>query len=127
MSINCVRSLLEKASARIPEKVAIIGDNYSLTYEELLQKVNQVAHYLSELELPKGSRIGIYSHKGVEQIISILAIMSTDYIFVPISRLLKPEQVQHIINDCGIGCLITDKSKLKKIEDIDYQGTDYHL
>ncbi len=93
-----------------------------MTYQELLERVNQVAYYLSELELPKGSRIGIYSYKGIEQIISILAIMSTDYIFVPISRLLKPEQVQHIINDCGIECLITDKSKLKKIEEIDYDG-----
>ena len=89
MSINCMRSLIEKAVRKSPERVALIERDRSLTYKELYTKINQVAHYLSELELPKGSRIGIYSYKNIEQVISILAILSTDYIFVPISRLLN--------------------------------------
>ena len=123
MSINCMRSLIEKAVRKAPQKIALIDGSRKLTYEELYTKVNQVAHYLSELELPKGSRIGIYSYKNLEQVISILAILSTDYIFVPISRLLKPEQVQHIIKDCGISCIITDKNKLKNIREIEFSGT----
>ncbi len=123
MSINCIRALLEKANRKSPESVAIISGKQKLTYSELFSKVNQVAHYLSELELPRGSRVGIYSYKGAEQVIAILAVLSTDYIFVPISRLLKPEQVGHIIGDCGIGCIITDKAKLKSLDEVDFSGT----
>jgi acyl-coenzyme A synthetase/AMP-(fatty) acid ligase len=118
-----MRSLIEKAVRKSPERVALIERDRSLTYKELYTKINQVAHYLSELELPKGSRIGIYSYKNIEQVISILAILSTDYIFVPISRLLKPEQVEHIIQDCKISCIITDKNKLKNIKEINYDKT----
>ncbi|MFW9626784.1 MAG: AMP-binding protein, partial [Sulfurospirillum sp.] len=116
MSINCIRALIEKAAVTCPDKVAIIDGAKKLTYSELFRKVNQIARYLSELSLPSGSRIGIYSHKSSEQITAILALLSTEYIFVPISRLLKPEQVEHIINDCGIACIITDKSKIKSID-----------
>ncbi|MBE0491955.1 MAG: AMP-binding protein [Sulfurospirillum sp.] len=122
MSINCMRSILEKAYEKAPKKTALIDSHGLMSYEELFEKVNQVASYLSELDLKKGSRIGIYSHKNIAQVIAILSVLSSDYIFVPISRFLKSEQVEHIIKDCGIECLITDHSKLKNIDAIDYSG-----
>lgn len=122
MSINCIRALIEKAALVCPDKIAVIDGAKKLSYGELFKKVNQVARYFSELELPSGSRIGIYSHKSYEQIIAVLAVLSTEHIFVPISRLLKPEQVEHIIKDCGISCIVTDKNKIKNIDAIDYNG-----
>jgi acyl-CoA synthetase (AMP-forming)/AMP-acid ligase II len=41
---------------------------------------------------------------------------------VPLTRLLKPEQVEYIINDCGIKCIITDRIKLESIEEIEFAG-----
>jgi acyl-CoA synthetase (AMP-forming)/AMP-acid ligase II len=122
MSINCIRALIEKANRVCPDKIAIVDGQKSLTYAELFRKVNQIARYFTELKLESGSRIGIYSHKSSEQIVAILAMLSTEYIFVPISRLLKPEQVEHIIKDCDIACIITDKSKIKSIDEIAYNG-----
>ncbi|WP_419769681.1 MAG: AMP-binding protein [Candidatus Marinarcus sp.] len=122
MSINCIRTLIEDANLSNPEKVALIFDKKSMTYRELFTKVNQIAFYLNELNLPKGSRIGLYSNKGIEQVIAILAILSTDYILVPLTKLLKPEQVEYIIKDCDIKCIITDKLKLESIEEIKFNG-----
>jgi len=122
MSINCIRALIEKAAVVCPDKLAIIDGSKKLSYGELFRKLNQVARYLSELTLPSGSRVGIYSQKSSEQIIAILALLSTEYIFVPISRLLKAEQVEHIIQDCGIECIITDNNKIKNIDAIHYKG-----
>ncbi|RXK00994.1 AMP-dependent synthetase [Arcobacter sp. CECT 8986] len=122
MSINCIRTLLEDANVSHNNKVALIHDDSQITYGELFTKVNQVAFYLKELDLPKGSRIGIYSNKSIDQVIAILAILSTDYILVPLTRMLQPEQVKYIIDDCDIKCIITDKVKIEKIEEIDFTG-----
>ena len=122
MSINCIRTLLEDARESHGDKTALIFDDRRMTYSELFTRVNQVALYLQELGLPADSRIGIYSKKGIEQVVAILAILSTDYILVPLTRLLKPEQVEYIINDCDIKCIITDKLKLESIEEIDFNG-----
>ncbi len=122
MSINCIRILLENAALSHPDKVAITYNEEKITYADLLTRVNQVALYLQELDMPKDTRVGLYSNKSISQVIAILAILSTDYILVPLTRLLKPEQVQYIIDDCEIQCIITDKLKLKSIEEIEFTG-----
>ncbi len=122
MSINCIRTLLEDAVQANSEKSAVVYNERIITYGELFTKVNQVAFYLNELDLPKDSRIGLYSTKGIEQVIAVLAILSTDYILVPLTTLLKSEQVEYIINDCDIKCIITDKLQLENIEEIDFNG-----
>ncbi len=122
MSLNSIRTLIEDSALSHENKTALIFNEKSITYSDLLTKVNQVAYYLSELALPEHSRIGIYSNKGIEQVIAILAILSTNYIFVPLTKLLKPEQVEYIIDDCDIKCIITDKLKLESIEEINFSG-----
>lgn len=122
MSINCIRTLIESAVSSHSDKKALVFNEKSITYAELFNKVNQVAFYLKELDLPKDSRIGIYSNKGIEQVIAVLAILSTDYVFVPLTTLLKPEQVKYIINDCDIKCIITDKRQIESIEKVNFNG-----
>ncbi len=122
MSINSIRTLLEKAAQTQPNKIALIHKEQQLSYAELLTKVNQVALYLQELDLPKGARVGLYANKSVSQVIAILAILSTDYLLVPLTRMLKPEQVEYIIEDCNIQCIITDRLKLESIEEINFEG-----
>ena len=122
MSINSIRTLIEDAAITHPEKKAILCNENSISYKELLRKVDQVAYYLNELNLPKESRIGVYSNKKIEQVIAILAILSTPYILVPLTKLLKPEQVEYIIDDCDIKCIITDKVKIESIEEINFSG-----
>ena len=122
MSINCMRAVLEDSAQSHSDKAAIIFNQESITYAELFRKVNQVALYLKEQDLPKASRIGVYSKKGIEQVVAILAILSTDHVLVPLTRLLKPEQVEYIISDCDIKCIITDRLKLESIEEIDFDG-----
>ena len=102
MSINSIRTLLEDAAVSHPSKTAVVFNEKSISYEDLFKRVNQVAFYLKELDLPKGSRIGVYSNKGIDQVIAILAILSTNYVLVPLTRLLKSEQVEYIIKDCDI-------------------------
>ena len=122
MSINCIRTLLEDAVHSHGDKTAVVFDQDKLSYAALFSRVNQVACYLTELDLPKNTRIGVYSNKSMEQVIAILGILSTDYVLVPLTKLLKPEQVEYIIKDCGIGCIITDKLKLESIEEIEFEG-----
>ncbi|TCS37107.1 AMP-binding protein [Reinekea marinisedimentorum] len=122
MSINTVRALLEDAAATHGDKVAVKLNEKSISYSELLTRVNQVAFYLTELNLPSGARVGIYSDKCIEQVVAILAVLSTDTILVPLTKMLVAEQVEYIINDCDIQCVITDKLKLENIEDVNFKG-----
>ncbi|MBU1669047.1 AMP-binding protein [bacterium] len=122
MPTNTIRELLEIANEQSPTKIALVENEKSYSYQELFTKVNQLANYFNQLELVEGSRVGIYSNKDSEQVIAILALLSTPYIIVPITRFLKPEQVEYIVKDAGIECIITDKTKIKNIKEINFQG-----
>jgi acyl-coenzyme A synthetase/AMP-(fatty) acid ligase len=122
MTVNTVRALLEDAVRIAPDATALVHDQTRLTYRELFSRVNRVANYLDTLKLPYGSRIGIYSNKSLDQIIAILAILSTPHIAVPITRLLKPEQVRHIVDDCGIETIVTGDQKIGTIEETGFAG-----
>jgi len=122
MTVNTVRELLEKAAADRPEKTALRLGSQSLNYRELKERVDRIAHYLLSLRLPRGSRVGIYSRKSVEQVVAILAILSTDLVLVPITRLLKPAQVRHILHDCDIRVLVTEAKKIETVRAAGFKG-----
>ena len=120
--VNSIRFLLEESVKNNPNKIAIIENKDSITYQDLLIKVNKVANYLNSLNLDKGARIGIYTNKNIDQIISILAVLSTNLTMVPISSFLKRGQVEHIIYDCNIECIFIDKFNYKNLKLIDYKS-----
>ena len=122
MSIHSVRSLLANGAVSHADKVAICHKQESVTYAELFTKVNQVACYLAELNLPAGTRVGVYSSKGLDLVIGTLAILSTNYVLVPLTKLLQPEQVDYIVKDCDIQVMITDALKLPVMEEIGFTG-----
>ena len=122
MTVNSIRCLLEKASSRYPNKCAIKFGDESYSYSELKERIDKIASYLMSLNLPKGSRVGIYSDKSCSQVIAILATLSTPYTLVPITRLLKPEQVKYIINDCSISCMLTDSKKIDRVKATGFDG-----
>ncbi|NEW59790.1 AMP-binding protein [Sulfurovum sp. bin170] len=122
MSANSIRELLEIANQQSPDKIALIENGKRYSYRELFTKVNQLANYFRQLELGQGSRVGIYSNKSSEQVIAILALLSTEYIIVPITRFLKPEQVKYIVKDASIETIITDRTKIKNIEKMGFEG-----
>jgi acyl-CoA synthetase (AMP-forming)/AMP-acid ligase II len=119
---SSIRDLLESTQVRLPNKVALVENEKRYTYQELFTKVNQLANYFNQLDLEDGARVGIYSNKSSEQVITLLALLSTPYIIVPITRFLKPEQVEYIVDDCGIECIVTDRTKIKYIEEIAFDG-----
>jgi len=123
MSVNSIRNLIEIANELTPSKIAVKDKQNTLTYTEIFTKVNKIAQYLQTLEFEDGTRIGIYSNKTTSKVIAILSIMSTKYVFVPITKPLKAEQVQYIIDDCNIKCILTDEKKLSTIKETNFDGT----
>jgi len=117
-----VRDLLDRAVKKNPNKIALVENGIKLTYKELTERVNKLVNYLNQLDLKRGARVGLYSNKSYNQVVAILAILSTNLTLVPITRFLKPEQVQYIVDDAQIDVLITDKTKIENVKKIDFKG-----
>jgi acyl-CoA ligase (AMP-forming) (exosortase A-associated) len=60
--------------------------------------------------------VGIYLDPCIEQALSIFSISQTGGVYVPINAVLLPDQVAHIVRDCGMKALITTPEKIEMLE-----------
>jgi acyl-CoA ligase (AMP-forming) (exosortase A-associated) len=113
-----VHHMLRSSAERFPEKEALVHGRQRLTYAELWAKISNLAAGLRHAGIQRGDRVGIYLEASIPQVLSIFGISRAGATFVPINGQLFPEQVAHIVKDCGMRALVTSKSRLAGILEV---------
>lgn len=111
-----LQQLLQKSAARFPEKLAVWARERSVTYRELEERSNQLAHLLQQRGVRKGDRIGIYFPKCVESVIAMLGVLKAGGVYVPLDPQAPANRVGYIIGNCEIRVLITRSDKRKGLD-----------
>ncbi|SHE79580.1 fengycin family lipopeptide synthetase D [Seinonella peptonophila] len=119
-----IDQLFEKQVQKTPNQTAIVYQSHSLTYQELQQKVNQLARRLQQLRLQKGQTVGLMVDRSLELVIGLLAVMKAGGVYVPIDPEYPTERIQYLLHDSGSKYLLT-KGTLPK--EISYTGQVVHL
>src|SRR6185437_5261112 len=109
---SLIHHMLESSVRRFPDKEALVSGVERLTYKDVQQRVSALARALRSAGVKRGDRVGILLEPSVPQVISIFAVSRASAVYVPIHALLFPQQVVHIVRDCGMPVLITSRSKL---------------
>ena len=90
-----LNELFEEEVEKSKDKIAIIYEDVKLTYKELNERSNQLAHYLRSLvEINPDDIIALLLDKSELMIISILAIWKSGAAFVPIDPNYPQERIQ---------------------------------
>lgn len=116
--LSCVHDLLIQSALQRPNAVAVQIKDAAINYQDLQQQTYTVAKGFLALGLKANERVAIYLPKVVENIQALLACSYTHSIFVPINPVLKSPQVQHIVNDCQVKIIITNKARLQAINSL---------
>jgi amino acid adenylation domain-containing protein len=115
-------SLFEAQVERTPNNTAVAFENASLTYKELNEQANRLAHYLRErYSIKPDDLVGIKLDRGLEMIVSILAILKSGAAYVPVDPQYPQERIDYMIADSNCKALI-DESELQKFYS---NGTQY--
>ncbi|BAQ66126.1 amino acid adenylation domain-containing protein [Geminocystis sp. NIES-3709] len=116
-NINCIQDFFENIVQKIPYNIAILTENEQLTYQELHQKSNQLAHYLKGLEIEKKEEIlvGICLERNANLIISLLGILKAGFAYVPLDPNYPQDRLDFMIKDSQLSILITQESLSKNL------------
>ncbi len=102
--------IFESQVIRNPNSVAVIFENSNLTFKELNEKSNSLAHYLKGQGIKKGDMICIMLDKSLEVMVAILGVLKIGAIYVPIEIDCPISRTQYIIDDTNSNyILISDK------------------
>lgn len=113
-----VHHLLCSSAERLPEKEALVHEDERLSYSAVYRAVTSFAHGLKLAGLQRGDRLGILLKSSIPQALSIFAASAAGAVFVPIHEVLFPDQVAHIVADCGVKGLVTTAAKLASLNGV---------
>jgi len=111
-----VEQFLELSAQRSPDKTALVCQERRLTYREIEEQSNQLAHALIENGVERGDRVAIYLDNSVEAVLSIFAVLKAGAVFLVVNPTTKPDKLAYILNNCRAVALITDSRKYAGVE-----------
>ena len=108
---NNVIEVLEATAKKHPNKNAVSYRDRTLTYKELIDLANMGAGFLQEMGVHLGDRVAILVENKLDQILSILAILSAGGVYVPIDVDYPESRIRDILLNAEVKILITDRIK----------------
>ena len=112
---ECMHKLVKRQAHRNPDKIAVMFNENSLTYQELDQQANQLANYLLQKGLKPGSFVGIYLPRSEKSIVAILAILKTGCAFLPVDFSIPSERRAAILDDSTPALVLTDSHSAARL------------
>jgi amino acid adenylation domain-containing protein len=109
----CIHQLFEAQVEQTPDAVAVVFENQQLTYRELNQRANQLAHYLQKLGVGAEILVGICVERSLEMVIGILAILKAGGAYVPLDPAYPQERFGYMLIDAQVAVLLTQKNLLE--------------
>lgn len=99
-------------------RTLLVEGTKRLTFAEVHRQALAIGAYLRSLGIVKGDRVAVLMGKSHKQAIAQLGALASEAIMVPVSELLKPDQVRHILRDCSVKALIADHDRIDAAGDL---------
>ncbi len=117
---ECVHELFEVQVQRSPNAVAVRLDDRTLTYQQLNERANRLAHYLRKMGVGPDVLVGISMERSLELIVAIYAILKSGGAYVPLDPAYPRERLRYMVRESKLHCLVSHSScKAHFEEDVD--------
>jgi amino acid adenylation domain-containing protein len=112
---KCIHQLFEEQVAKTPDAVAVVFEDQQLTYRQLNERSNQLAHYLRSIGAGPEALVGICLERSIEMIVGLLGILKTGGTYVPLDPTHPKDRLACILEDAQVSVLLT---QLRLSEDL---------
>lgn len=117
---SCIHQLFETQVENTPDVVALIFGEETLTYSELNEQANQLAHYLQTAGVGVETLVGVCLERSPKFIISILAILKAGGAYLPLDPTYPSERLTFMVEDAGIQVIVIETSLSDKIPQLEH-------
>ena len=105
----CIHEVIDAQVERRPDAVAVVYEAEQLSYEELNQRANQLAHYLGSLGVGPGARVGILMTRSLEMVVALLAVLKAGAAYVPLDPDYPSQRLLFMLEDAGAPVLLSQQ------------------
>jgi amino acid adenylation domain-containing protein/non-ribosomal peptide synthase protein (TIGR01720 family) len=112
---QCIHQLFEAQVERSPDAIAVVFEGEQLTYRELNQRANGLAHYLKTLGVGPEVLVGIYIERSLEMVVGLLGILKAGGAYVPLDPTYPSERLRYMLEDAGVPVLLTQRRLVESL------------
>ena len=115
---QCIHELFEAQARLQPEAEAIVFDNQRLSYRELNERANQLAHYLQAQGVGPETIVGICAERSIEMVVALLGVLKAGGAYLPLDPQYPTSRLSFMLNDGGAAVLLTQERLRELLPDV---------
>lgn len=112
---TCLPQLFEAQVERTPEGVAVVCEDKQLTYRELNQRANQLAHHLQQVGVGPEVLVGLCVERSLDMVVGLLGILKAGGAYVPLDPAFPAERLAFMLEDAQAAVLVTQQHLLARL------------
>jgi non-ribosomal peptide synthetase component F/acyl carrier protein len=112
---HCLHDLFEQQVARTPEAIAVTSGDQQLSYQELNERANQLAHSLRTLGCAPEVPVGLYLERSLYLMIGVLGVLKAGGAYLPLDPTYPRERLAWILADAQVPILLTQTTLLSHL------------
>lgn len=117
MALN-IADLAEHSIDAVPDRVALICGDEELTYAQLEDKANRLAHYLQEQGVKKDDKVGLYCRNRIEIVIGMLGIVKAGAILVNVNFRYVEGELKYLFDNSDMVALIHERRYADRVANV---------
>jgi amino acid adenylation domain-containing protein/non-ribosomal peptide synthase protein (TIGR01720 family) len=110
-----VHELFEAQAERTPEQVAVSFEEIQLSYRELNERANQLAHHLQSIGVRPEVPVGLCVERSVEMVVGLLGILKAGGAYVPLDPSYPLERLAFMLEDADVRLVLTLENHVKNL------------
>ncbi|KAF9169237.1 hypothetical protein BGX20_010618, partial [Mortierella sp. AD010] len=116
---QCVHQIFELRAQMVPDSSAIIFEDQMLTYAELNESANRLAHQLIEMGVRPDMRVALCVDRSLAMIVGLLAILKAGGAYVPLDPAYPSDRLVYMLADAAPIILLADNRGKISLKDAD--------
>ncbi|WP_459965279.1 amino acid adenylation domain-containing protein, partial [Mycobacterium avium] len=116
--------LFAARAAQTPDAVAISWDGLSMTYRELDEAANRLAHLLADHGAGPGQSVALLFSRSAQGIVAILAVLKTGAAYLPIDAAAPAARVRFMLADAAAVAAVTTAGLRSRLDGCDVAAID---
>lgn len=109
---HCVHELFEAQVERTPDATALIYEAQALTYRELNERSNQVAHYLHSMGVGPEKVVGLCMQRSIGMVVAFLGILKASGAYLPVDPDYPLERIKYMLLDAMPVLVLVEESEI---------------
>jgi 3-oxocholest-4-en-26-oate---CoA ligase len=113
-----IADLAEHAIDAVPDRVALICGDEQLTYTQLEEKANRLAHYLIDRGVTKDDKVGLYCRNRIEIVIAMLGIVKAGAILVNVNFRYVEGELRYLFENSDMVALVHERQYSDRVANV---------